>query len=147
MIRSPYLCDMARILGIDYGTKRTGIAATDPLQIIVSPVDTVPTNELWEYLQAYLLREAVEKIVIGEPLTLDGTPAKITPLIVGFKRKIAKAYPHIELVSHDERFSSVAAKQVILQSGAKKKKRRDKSLVDKISAVLILQDYLGHNHF
>lgn len=138
---------MARILGIDYGTKRTGIAATDPLQIIVNAVDTVATNELWAFLQDYLEREEVEKIVIGEPLTLDGKPAKITPLIVGFKRKIAKAYPHLEIASHDERFSSVAAKQIILQSGIKKKKRRDKSLVDKISAVLILQDYLGHNTF
>ncbi|MEM9991826.1 MAG: Holliday junction resolvase RuvX [Bacteroidota bacterium] len=98
-------------------------------------------------MQQYLEQEEVEEIVFGEPLTLDGQPAKITPLIVGFKRKIAKAYPTIKISSHDERFSSVAAKQVILQSGIKKKKRRDKSLVDKVSAVLILQDYLGHNSF
>lgn len=138
---------MARILGIDYGTKRTGISATDPLQIIVNAVDTVSTNELWEFLEKYLAEEEVEKIVIGEPLTLDGKPAKITPLIVGFTRKLKKQYPGIEVVLHDERFSSVAAKQIILQSGIKKKKRRDKTLVDKVSAVLILQDYLGHHIF
>ncbi len=138
---------MARILGIDYGTKRTGIAATDPLQIIVSAVDTVSTQELWAFLETYLAEEEVEKIVIGEPLTLDGEPAKITPLIVGFTRKLKKQYPDIEVVSHDERFSSVAAKKVILQSGIKKKKRRDKTLVDKVSAVLILQDYLGHHSY
>ena len=138
---------MARILGIDYGTKRTGISATDPLQIIVSAVGTVSTNDLWDFLEKYLSEEEVEKIVIGEPLTLEGKPAKITPLIVGFKRKLKKHYPTIELDSHDERYSSVAAKQVILQSGIRKKKRRDKSLVDKVSAVLILQDYLGHHNF
>lgn len=138
---------MARILGIDYGTKRTGISATDPLQIIVSAVGTVPTNDLWDFLEKYLSEEEVEKIVIGEPLTLEGKPAKITPLIVGLTRKLKKHYPNIELDTHDERYSSVAAKQVILQSGIRKKKRRDKSLVDKVSAVLILQDYLGHHNF
>lgn len=135
---------MARILGIDYGTKRTGLAATDPLQIIVSGVDTIPTAEIFDYLKTYLKTEEVEKIVIGEPFYPDGNPAQIHHLVVGFSRKLQKFYPHIEIALHDERFTSEAAKAVIFNSGAKQKKRRNKGLVDKISAVLILQDYLGH---
>jgi len=135
---------MARILGIDYGTKKTGLAATDPLQIIVSGLDTIPTSDLFDYLKNYFKTEDVEKIVVGEPLYPDGNPAQIHHLVVGFSRKLKKKFPEIEVVLHDERYTSEAAKQVILKSGIKKKKRRDKSLVDKISAVLILQDYLGH---
>ncbi|MCO6476925.1 MAG: Holliday junction resolvase RuvX [Phaeodactylibacter sp.] len=133
---------MPRILAIDYGTKRTGLAVTDPLQIIASGLDTVATQELEDYLQQYLEREEVETIVVGEPLYPDGKPAQIHHLVVGFVRKLKKLFPDIEVVTHDERYSSEEAKQVILQSGAKKKKRRDKGLVDKVSAVLILQDYL-----
>lgn len=135
---------MARILGIDYGTKRTGLSATDPLQIIVSGVDTIPTSEIFDYLKTYLKTEEVEKIVVGEPFYPDGNPAQIHHLVIGFSRKLQKRYPEIEVVLHDERFTSEAAKSVIFNSGAKQKKRRDKGLVDKISAVLILQDYLGH---
>jgi putative Holliday junction resolvase len=135
---------MARILGIDYGTKRTGLSATDPLQIIVSGIDTISTAEIFTYLKTYMKTEEVEKIVIGEPFYPDGNPAQIHHLVVGFSRKLQKIYPDIEVVLHDERFTSEAAKTVIFNSGAKQKKRRDKGLVDKISAVLILQDYLGH---
>ncbi|MCB0579603.1 MAG: Holliday junction resolvase RuvX [Phaeodactylibacter sp.] len=133
---------MPRILAIDYGTKRTGLAVTDPLQIIASGLDTVATPELEEYLKQYLGQEEVETIVVGEPLYPDGNPAQIHPLVVGFVRKLKKLFPDIEVVTHDERYTSEEARQVILQSGARKKKRRDKSLVDKVSAVLILQDYL-----
>ena len=133
---------MARILAIDYGTKRTGLAVTDPLQIIANGLDTVATSELEDYLQRYLEQEEVEAIVVGEPFYPDGNPAQIHHLVVGFVRRLKKLFPDIEVVTHDERFTSEEARQVILQSGARKKKRRDKSLVDKVSAVLILQDYL-----
>ena len=133
---------MARILAIDYGTKRTGLAVTDPLQIIANGLDTVATSELEDYLRRYLEQEEVEAIVVGEPFYPDGNPAQIHHLVVGFVRRLKKLFPDIEVVTHDERFTSEEAKQIILQSGAKKKKRRDKGLVDKVSAVLILQDYL-----
>lgn len=133
---------MARILAIDYGTKRTGLAVTDPLQIIANGLDTVPTAELLEYLSAYFQKEEVEKIVLGEPLYPDGNPAQIHHLVIGFSRKLRKLYPEKEIVLHDERFTSEDAKRAILMSGAKRKKRQDKSLVDKISAVIILQDYM-----
>lgn len=133
---------MARILAIDYGTKRTGLAVTDPLQIIANGLDTVATQKLEEYLKQYLEQEDVEAIVVGEPLHADGQPAQIHYLVVGLVRKLKKLFPNIEVVTHDERFTSEDAKMIIRQSGARKKKRQDKGLVDKISAVLILQDYL-----
>lgn len=135
---------MARILGIDYGTKRTGIATTDPLQISVNGLDTVPTEEVFGYLKKYLATEEVEKIVVGEPMHMDGTPAQIAPQVNKFMQKLRELFPEVEVVSQDERFTSEDAKRIILESGVKKKKRRDKSLVDKVSAILILQDYLGH---
>jgi len=131
-------------MGIDYGTKRIGIAVTDPLQIIVNGLETVPANEIFDFLKNYFETEEVEKIVVGEPLHPDGNPAQIHHLVVGFVRNLEKLFPGKEVVTHDERFTSVTAKKVILESGAKKKKRRDKELVDKVSATLILQDYLGH---
>lgn len=129
-------------MAIDYGTKRTGLAVTDPLQIIANGLDTVPTSEVTEYLKSYLAHEEVEIIVVGEPLHLDGKPAQIAHLVVGFVRKLQKLFPDVQVITHDERFTSEDAKRIILQSGAKKKKRQDKGLVDKISAILILQDYL-----
>lgn len=135
---------MARILSIDYGTKRCGIAVTDPLQIIVSGLDTVSTNELLDFIKDYCTEEEVEEFVIGYPMHLDGSPAQIASHIIGFSRKLEKLFPEKAVTLHDERFSSEDAKRVILNSGTKKKKRRDKGLVDKVSAVLILQDYLGH---
>ncbi len=135
---------MARIIGIDYGTKRTGISTTDPLQIIVTALDTVHTSELLDYLKAYCSKEEVEAFVVGEPLHLDGTPTNIAHLVKGFVRNLEKLFPDKKVILHDERFTSKDAKKIILESGTKKKKRQDKALVDKISAVLILQDYLGH---
>jgi putative Holliday junction resolvase len=129
-------------MGIDYGTKRTGIAVTDPLQIIASGLTTVPTPEVFDFVATYLRREEVEKIVVGDPKYPDGKPAQIANLVKGFAKKLAKAYPEIEIVLHDERFTSADARQLILQSGIGQKKRRNKSLVDKISAALILEDYL-----
>lgn len=138
---------MARIMGIDYGTKKTGIAVTDSLQIICSGLDTIPTLTLYDFIKKYLETEEVEKIVVGMPLHEDGNPAQIAHLVVGFIRKLRKLYPAIEVVEWDERGSSKAAKEVILMSGTKKSKRRDKSLVDKIAAALILQDYMEQNHW
>ena len=133
---------MARVLAIDYGTKRTGIAVTDPLKIIPNPLDTVSTASLFDFLADYLAKEEVELIVVGEPLHPDGNPTRIHHLVIGLVRKLRKAYPGIEVELHDESFTSEDAKKLILQSGAKKKKRRDKSLIDKVSAALILSDYL-----
>lgn len=139
-----YLCAVARIISIDYGTKRVGLAVTDPLQIIATGLDTVPTANIFDYLAQYFQTEEVEKIVVGEPFNLDGTPSEVTPHIKGFITKLSKLYPTIPIDRQDERFTSVEARAAILQSGVKKKKRRDKTLVDKISAVIILQNYLNH---
>jgi putative Holliday junction resolvase len=133
---------MGRVLGIDYGTKKIGIAATDPLQIICSPLTTVETTKVFEFLDKYLSEEAVEAIVVGESLNTDGTPSQIAHLVLGFVRKLKKLYPAIEVHMQDERFTSIEARQIILKSGAKKKKRRDKTLVDKVSASLILQLFM-----
>lgn len=140
----PTFAPVARILGIDYGTKRTGIATTDPLQLFASGLTTVATADLLDWLQTYLSEENVEKIVVGEPLYPDGNPAQIHHLVIGFTRKLRKLFPGLEVVLHDERFTSEEAKAVIRQSGAKRKKRRDKALVDQVSAALILKDYLGY---
>lgn len=133
---------MARILGIDYGTKRTGIAVTDPLKIIASGLETVSTEDVEAYLAQYLAAEEVERIVVGMPLYPDGNPAQIAPQVEVFVKKLKKLFPGTEVITWDERYTSEEAKRIILQSGAKKKQRRDKSLVDRISAALILEDYL-----
>lgn len=138
---------MARVLSIDYGTKRTGLAVTDPLQIIANGLDTIPTGELFSFLENYLGMEEVSTIVVGEPFYPDGNPAQLHHQVVGLVRKLKKLYPAVEVVTWDERFTSVDAKAIILQSGAKRKKRREKGLVDKIAAVLILQDYLEQNRY
>ncbi len=138
---------MPRILAIDYGTKRTGIAVSDPMKIIASGLDTVPTTEIFNFLTAYLKDEEVETFVVGEPMYPDGNPAQIAHLVVGFVRNLKKLFPHIPVVMQDERYTSEEAKRVILQSGVSQKKRRDKSLVDKISAVLILQEYMEQTQY
>ena len=135
---------MARIIGIDYGTKRVGLSTTDPLQIIVSGLNAIPTTEVFDFLQDYIAKEEVECIVVGDPMHEDGRPAQIAHLVVGFVRKLKKLFPEIKVDTQDERFTSQDAKEMILRSGIKKKKRRDKGLVDEVSAILILQDYLGH---
>lgn len=135
---------MARILSIDYGRKRCGIAATDPLQIIVTAIDTVSTHTLLEYLDTYLTQEEVEKIVFGKPTHADGSETFLMEDINTFIKKILKQYPNLVIDFQDESFTSFDAKNIIMQSGAKKKKRRDKALIDKVSAVLILQKYLNH---
>ena len=138
---------MPRVLSIDYGTKRTGIAVSDPLQIIATGLDTVPTHQLMAFLKNYMQEEDVETIVVGEPFQPDGTPSQISHLILGFVRQLRKEFPDINIERVDESYSSEEAKAIIFRSGAKKKKRREKGLVDKISAVLILQDFLEDGKF
>ena len=135
---------MARIMGLDYGIKRCGIAATDTLQISVNPIGTVETKTLLDFFKEYLGKEDVEKLVIGLPTHKDGSFTYLKENIDTFVAKISKEYPDLSIDFEDETLTSVTAKEIILQSGVKKSKRRDKSLVDKISAVLILQRYLGH---
>ncbi|MEL7221658.1 MAG: Holliday junction resolvase RuvX [Bacteroidota bacterium] len=138
---------MARILAIDYGNKRTGLAVTDPLQIIANGLTTVPTSELLGFLENYFTEETVETVVIGEPRHADGSPTQLMRHIVGLSRKIKKMQPGIKIVLQDERFTSVMAKEAILQSGLKRKKRREKGLVDKIAATIILQEYLEEHKY
>ena len=136
---------MARILGIDYGTKRTGIAVTDPLQIIASPLETVATANVLDYLKTYLFTEEVERIIVGEPKKHDDTDAEIMPKIREFVAEINKLFPHIPVDMQDEEYTSFQAKRIILQAGIPKMKRRDKSLVDKISASIILKEWMEAN--
>lgn len=138
---------MSRILAIDYGSKRTGLAVTDPLRIIATGLKTVATQELIDYLGDYIPREEVGCIVVGEPRHADGTPTKLMPEIVGLIRKLNKLFPDLEVILHDEAFSSSAAQEVIRRSGVGRKKRREKGLVDKMAAVLILQDYLEETKY
>ncbi|MEE9438917.1 MAG: Holliday junction resolvase RuvX [Saprospiraceae bacterium] len=135
---------MARILGLDYGTKKCGLATTDPLQIIVTAIDTISTVDILPYLKEYMLNEEVEKIVIGKPIHIDGNPTYLQEHIDLFVKKLISIAPNIKVDYIDERLTSIQAKKIIFKSGIKKSKRRDKTLVDKISAVLILQKYLNH---
>ena len=134
-------------MGIDYGTKRIGLAVTDPLKIIVSPLETVATTMIFDHLQEYLSQEEVEKIVVGDPKHPDGNPSQIAHLVLGFVRKLKKQFPEIEVITWDERYTSVQAKEIILASGLGKKKRREKELVDKVSASLILEDYMKEHYW
>lgn len=133
---------MARILAIDYGGKRTGLAVTDPLQLTANGLTTVPTVELEDYLRQYLTAEEVETVVIGEPRHADGNPTHLTPKVHELGRRLQQLFPGLAVVFQDESFTSAEAREAILASGAGRKKRRDKALVDKISAVIILQEYL-----
>ena len=133
---------MARILSIDYGKKRTGIAVTDPLQIIAGGLATVSTSELFDWLKAYLAKEQVERIVIGEPRQPNGQPSENLQRVQQFVNRWRKAMPDVPIEYFDERFTSVLAHQAMLDGGLKKKARQDKGLVDEISATIILEDYL-----
>lgn len=142
-----YFCGVARIIGIDYGTKRTGIAVSDPLQIIAGGLDTIPTNQVLDFLTRYMAEEEVEIIVVGEPKYPDGNPSQIAHLVVGFVRQLQRAFPQVEIEMQDERFTSEEAKDVIRQVGMGKQKRRDKSLVDKVSATIILQNFMEKRRY
>ncbi len=133
---------MGRILAIDYGQKRVGLAVTDPLKIIANSLDTVPAHEVLAYVVNYVAREDVEKIVVGLPKQMNGTDSQSMQYIEPFVKKLKAALPTIELIYVDERFTSVLAHQTMLDGGLKKKDRQNKGLVDRISATIILQTYL-----
>ena len=133
---------MARILAIDYGTKRTGIAVTDELQLIAGALDTVKTSELMSYLGSYVEKENVERVIIGEPRQTNGMPSENLRGVLNFEKQWGKRFPAIPIEGIDERFTSVIAHRVMLDAGLHKKERQNKGLVDKISATIILQDYL-----
>ncbi len=136
---------MPRILALDYGKVRTGIAVTDELQLIASGLTTVATKELPAFLKDYLSKEKVECIVLGEPKQMNGAVSESEKLIVPFVERLKRWYPEIALVRQDERFTSKMAVQSMISAGAKKKKRQNKALIDEISATLILQSYLDRS--
>ena len=133
---------MSRILALDYGEKRTGIAVTDEMQIIASGLTTVRTQEIFDFLEDYLDREKVELFLVGEPKQMNNTASESEKLIIPFIDKLAKKFGHIPIKRVDERFTSKMAFQTMIDSGLKKKQRQNKALVDEISATIILQSYL-----
>lgn len=133
---------MSRIVAIDYGRKRTGIAVSDPMQIIANGLTTVPTHELFAFLMDYLQKEEVERIVIGLPKQMNNQLSENMKNIEPFVKRLKKTVPHIPVEYVDERFTSVLAHQAMLDGGLKKKARQNKALVDEISATIILQSYL-----
>ncbi len=136
---------MARKMGIDYGTRKTGLAVTDPMGLIVNPLTTVDTRNLFSYLKDYFNQEKVELVVVGEPFLEDlSTPAQHHEAVMVFIERFKKQFPSMEVDLQDETYSSRMARDIVNKTIASKKKRRDKYLVDKIAATLILQQYLNH---
>lgn len=133
---------MGRILALDYGRKRTGVAVSDPLQIIANGLTTVPSYQLLEFLQNYVAKEQVERIIIGLPKQMSGEESESMKYIEPFVRRLRKTLPQIPVEYVDERFTSVLAHQAMLDGGLKKKERQNKALVDEISATIILQTYM-----
>lgn len=133
---------MGRIVAIDYGSKRVGIAVTDPLQIIATALDTVHAKDIITYLQEYVQSEEVDCFVVGMPKKLDGTPTNATGLVEAFVKQLTKAFPEKSIHLHDERFTSKMALDAMISGGTSKKYRQNKSNVDKVSAVIILQSFL-----
>ena len=133
---------MARILAIDYGTKRVGVAVTDPLGMIAGALATVETPRIFDFLNEYLTVNDCNRLVIGYPLTLRNEPAEVTREIDRFIERFASLYPYIEVIKYDERFTSKLAFDTILASGVGRRKRRDKAVIERISATIILQIYL-----
>ena len=136
---------MGRIMAIDYGTRRTGIAVSDPLRIIAGGLVTVETKELERRRADYFAREDVSTIVLGKPLQMDGTPSETWRYVEPLAARLRRAYPDKEVCFHDERFTSVMAHRTMLESGIGRMARRNKALVDKISATIILQSYMEFN--
>lgn len=133
---------MARILAIDYGGKKTGLAVTDPMQIIATGLTTVPSHELIAFLKSYFEQEEVELIIIGMPKNWDESDTDGTPLAEAAIKRLEKAFPNMPIKTVDERFTSKMAKSAMLEMGLKKKDRRDKKLVDEIAATIMLQEYM-----
>lgn len=138
---------MGRILAIDYGTKRTGIAVSDPLRLIAGGLDTVPTHRLMAWLKQYTAAEPVDIIVVGKPSRMDGTPSESFAQIEPFYRRLKREFPDKDIVWHDERFTSAIAHRAMIDGGLRKMARRDKALVDKVSATLILESYMDSRDY
>ena len=133
---------MSRILAIDYGRKRVGLAVTDPLEIIANGLETVPTMKIWEFLKDFLPNQDVKTVVVGYPVQMNNRPSESMEYLKPFLKKFAKVFPDLRVELVDERFTSKMAMQAMIEGGMKKKQRRNKAMVDKISAVIILQTYL-----
>ena len=138
---------MSRILAIDYGKKRTGIAVTDVLQIIANGLTTVPTTELMDFIRKYVVKEPVERIIVGHPKQMNNEDSENMKRIVPFVNQLKKTFPQIPVELYDERFTSVLAHQAMIDGGLKKKARQNKALVDEISATIILQSYMESKKF
>ncbi len=136
-----------RLMAFDYGTKRIGIAVTDPMQIIATALITIHPQDIWTFLTDYLQTEQIETFVVGKPRQLDGSDSESASHVVGFMRKLKKTYPAIPVVEIDERFTSKMASAAIAQSGKKKKDRQQKGLVDTVSATIILQSYMDSRSY
>ena len=136
---------MDRIIGIDYGRKRVGVAVSDPLGIFASPLDTVPAAKIIDYIKNYAQKEAVVRFVVGYPVNMDNTPSEAASDVDRFLKQLAKAFPGVPVSLEDERFTSVLAHRAMIEGGMKAKDRRDKMSVDKISAAIILQGWLDRN--
>lgn len=134
---------MPRILSIDYGSKRTGLAVTDPLKIIATGLAGIHTKDLEAFLVDYFKKENVELVIIGDPHNLDDTETHATPLVRAFINRFKKVFPHIPISKVDERFTSKLAARSLAESGMKKNKRQNKNLVDEVSAIILLQEYLN----
>ena len=135
---------MARILSIDYGQKRTGVAVTDDFQIIASGLTTIPSTDLIAFLKTYFSKENVETVIIGEPKQMNGLPSESTEIIENFITQFHTEFPNMKMERVDERFTSKMAFQTMIDSGLKKKQRQNKGLIDEIAATILLQDYLNY---
>jgi putative holliday junction resolvase len=133
---------MGRLIAIDYGSKRVGLAVTDPLRIIATALDTVHAKDVLQYLKDYVAREAVDAFVVGMPKKLDNSDTNNTRQVVNFIKQLQKTFPAIPIHEHDERYTSVMALQAMIAGGTKKKDRQQKSNIDKVSAVIILQSFM-----
>ena len=133
---------MDRIIGIDYGSARVGVAMSDPLRVFASPLETVPSAKIIEYLQKLATGHSIAAFVLGWPLNMDGKPSQAAADVLAFKKKLQEAFPGLPVEMEDERFTSVLAHRAMIEGGMKKSQRRDKMSVDKISAAIILQSWI-----
>lgn len=138
---------MGRILAIDYGKKRVGIAVTDPLQMIANRLTTVPSHEIWTFLKNYFSKESVEKVIVGYPVQMNNQPSEAVQYINPFLKNFQKEFPDMPLEQVDERFTSKMAFQTMIDAGVKKKDRQNKETIDAVSATIILQSYLEQKRY
>ncbi|CAN5454639.1 Holliday junction resolvase RuvX [soil metagenome] len=134
---------MGRIMAVDYGTKRTGLAVTDPSRIIATALDTVPTHQLFAYLHQYFTHQTVDTIVVGDPRRLNNESSSTTVLVNQFVVRLQKEFPVMHIARYDERFTSLMASRSLIESGQSRKVRRDKGMIDRVSATILLQNYLA----